>query len=191
MLKNYQLALMKPYFDAGLKTLAESDGYPLGAIRTCKRNLVIFLGNYFLGSIGEFLMPYQTLFVAGVFEGNIATTAWYVRGQEGGQEGRQPHPAFAMETNTRLWLHARQTTSNHLPRHGHWIASPMCKAERNHLYERGPQQGTKVSPLVDLIEERERERPRPIKYQPRYSTTDSANHFCINWKRLHICSSAN
>ena len=37
MLKNYQLALMKPYFDAGLKTLAQSAGYPLPAIQNCSQ----------------------------------------------------------------------------------------------------------------------------------------------------------
>ena len=33
MLMNYQGALMKPYFDAGLKTLAEDCGYPTAAIQ--------------------------------------------------------------------------------------------------------------------------------------------------------------
>ena len=35
LLKNYQIALMKPYFDAGLKSLAEASGYPSVAIRNC------------------------------------------------------------------------------------------------------------------------------------------------------------
>ena len=35
MLMNYQSALMKPYFDAGLKSLAEACGYPLLAIKHC------------------------------------------------------------------------------------------------------------------------------------------------------------
>ena len=35
MLKNFQIALMKPYFDAGLKSLAQAAGYPLAAIQTC------------------------------------------------------------------------------------------------------------------------------------------------------------
>ena len=35
MLKNYQLALMKPYFDAGLKSLAKAASYPLAAIQSC------------------------------------------------------------------------------------------------------------------------------------------------------------
>lgn len=34
-LKNYQCALMKPYFDAGLKTLAKSAGYPAASIQSC------------------------------------------------------------------------------------------------------------------------------------------------------------
>ena len=33
MLMNYQSALMKPYYDAGLKALASSAGYPLTAIQ--------------------------------------------------------------------------------------------------------------------------------------------------------------
>ena len=35
LLMNYQSALMKPYFDAGLKSLAEASGYPVAAIRNC------------------------------------------------------------------------------------------------------------------------------------------------------------
>ena len=34
MLMNYQAALMKPYFDAGLKALAEACGYPVAAIQS-------------------------------------------------------------------------------------------------------------------------------------------------------------
>ena len=34
-LKNYQVALLKPYFDAGLKNLAEVAGYPVQQIRSC------------------------------------------------------------------------------------------------------------------------------------------------------------
>ena len=35
MLKNYQLALMKPYFDAGLIDLAKAAGYPVPSIQAC------------------------------------------------------------------------------------------------------------------------------------------------------------
>lgn len=35
MLKNFQIALMNPYFDAGLKSLAQAAGYPLAAIQSC------------------------------------------------------------------------------------------------------------------------------------------------------------
>ena len=37
LLMNYQSALMKPYFDAGLKTLAEACGYPVAAIQNCSQ----------------------------------------------------------------------------------------------------------------------------------------------------------
>lgn len=35
LLKNYQLCLIKPYFDAGLKELAEVSGYPIISIKNC------------------------------------------------------------------------------------------------------------------------------------------------------------
>ena len=35
MLKNYQIAIMKPYFDAGLKDLAKAAGYPVASTQTC------------------------------------------------------------------------------------------------------------------------------------------------------------
>ena len=35
LLINYQKALMKPYFDAGLKQLAQVAGYPAAAIQSC------------------------------------------------------------------------------------------------------------------------------------------------------------
>ena len=35
MLMNYQHAIMKPYFDAGLKDLAKVAGYPVAAIKSC------------------------------------------------------------------------------------------------------------------------------------------------------------
>ena len=37
MLMNYQKALMKPYYDAGLKALAQAAGYPLPAIQSCSQ----------------------------------------------------------------------------------------------------------------------------------------------------------
>ena len=35
LLKNFQIALMKPYFEAGLKELARVSGYPVASIQTC------------------------------------------------------------------------------------------------------------------------------------------------------------
>ena len=37
LLKNYQCALMKPYFDTGLKELAQTSGYPVAAIQSCSQ----------------------------------------------------------------------------------------------------------------------------------------------------------
>lgn len=37
MLKNYQRAVMKPYFDMGLKELAHASGYPVAAIHNCSQ----------------------------------------------------------------------------------------------------------------------------------------------------------
>ncbi len=37
LLKNFQIALMKPYFEAGLKELARVSGYPVEAIQTCSK----------------------------------------------------------------------------------------------------------------------------------------------------------
>ena len=36
-LMNFQKALVKPYFDAGLKSLADACGYPVAAIRHCSQ----------------------------------------------------------------------------------------------------------------------------------------------------------
>ena len=37
ILMNYQKALLKPYYDAGLKELAQAAGYPLPAIQSCSQ----------------------------------------------------------------------------------------------------------------------------------------------------------
>ncbi len=37
LLKNFQIALMKPYFDAGLKELAKVSGYSVAAIQACSK----------------------------------------------------------------------------------------------------------------------------------------------------------
>ena len=37
MLMNYQAALMKPYFDAGLNALVEAAGYPVAGIKACSQ----------------------------------------------------------------------------------------------------------------------------------------------------------
>ena len=79
--------------------------------RTCKRNLVTFLTNYFLKHVPKFIQPGEKLLVAGGFDGDIQDTAWYVTAS-----GKaQPDPAYtsnAEETDTRLWLHVRQSPSS-------------------------------------------------------------------------------
>ena len=76
--------------------------------RECKRNLVIFLGNYFLKNASTYLNIQQKLYVADAFEGEISDSAWYVTMDN----NMQPDPEFlsnAEETDTRLWLHVRKT----------------------------------------------------------------------------------
>ena len=41
MLMNYQHALIKPYFDAGLKQLAKVAGYPVAAIKSCVQFFIL------------------------------------------------------------------------------------------------------------------------------------------------------
>ena len=76
--------------------------------RECKRSLVKFLTQYFLDNIHTHLQDDETLYVAGGFDGILTDTAWYVKGNG----RRQPHPAYtcnAEETDTRVWLHVKQT----------------------------------------------------------------------------------
>lgn len=46
----------------------------------CKRQFAKLFSQYVLHSIGTYLSPKQTCIVAGVFEGDIAATAWFVQG---------------------------------------------------------------------------------------------------------------
>ena len=81
--------------------------------RSCKRKLVQFIGNFFLHNAATYLCTNQTLYVAGTFEGEITDTAWFVQGQS----SPQPDPTFtcsAEETDTRLWLHVRNTQYNNV-----------------------------------------------------------------------------
>jgi len=81
--------------------------------RQCKRNLVKFLGQYFLESLGTHLLSNQKCFIAGAFEGHAIATAWFVQGGE----SPQPDPSYACnaeETDTRIWLHVKQTSVNRI-----------------------------------------------------------------------------
>ena len=79
--------------------------------RQCKRNLVLFVGNYFLNNICNHLQPFQVLCVAGCFNNDISQTAWYTK------SSCQPQPepdlfSNAEETDSRIWLHAEKTSKN-------------------------------------------------------------------------------
>lgn len=81
--------------------------------RTCKRELVKFLGNYFLATTSQYLTSGTTLYVAGIFDGDVADTAWFVDNTN----HPQPDPTFkcrAEETDTRVWLHAKRTKQNNI-----------------------------------------------------------------------------
>ena len=59
------------------------------------------------------LKPHQKLYIAGAFEGNLKDTAWFVQGSD----SPQPDPAYyceAEETDTRIWLHARENSSRNI-----------------------------------------------------------------------------
>ena len=76
--------------------------------RTCKRSLVVLLGNFFLQNASEYLASHQSMYIAGAFENDIADTVWFVTQSN----SLQPHPSFscnAEETDTRLWVHVRKT----------------------------------------------------------------------------------
>ena len=76
--------------------------------RECKRSLVRFLTHYFMHYMHKHLLQTQTLYLAGGFEDPIADTCWFVK-----YNGKpQPDPKYnsnAEETDTRLWVHVKQT----------------------------------------------------------------------------------
>ena len=59
-----------------------------------QRNLVKFLGQYFLESVGTNLLSNQKCFIAGAFEGHAIATAWFV---QGGEPHNQTHLMSAMQ----------------------------------------------------------------------------------------------
>lgn len=81
--------------------------------RNCKHSLVLFLTQFFLQNVRKYLQPEQLFYVAGGFEGSIEDTAWFVTSEN----NPQPDPAYssnAEETDTRLWLHVKRTTTTHI-----------------------------------------------------------------------------
>ena len=82
MLMNYQIAVMKPYFDAGLKSLAEAAGYPVAAIKECSQ---FKRTHYFLIEAWEALYRAMlSVFLERV--GNATTTADLLGGVVKGSE---------------------------------------------------------------------------------------------------------
>ena len=81
--------------------------------RNCKQNLVLYLSKYYLKTVSKSIMPGKSLILAGCFEDPINTTAWCII-----RDGiPQPNPlqtCNAEETDTRLWLHCKQSTSDNI-----------------------------------------------------------------------------
>ena len=76
--------------------------------RICKRNLVLYLTQFFLQQVPKYLQPGKRFLVAGGFEGAIEDSAWFVTA--GSKPEPNPHYSCnAEETDTRLWLHIRKS----------------------------------------------------------------------------------
>ena len=130
-LMNFQKAIMKPYFDAGLKSLANAAGYPTASIKACgqfKRvhsflletweaiyrvMVSLFLEQVELQDpltmIAEELAAHLESLDCEKFCKSVNTLAEVVEGET---LPAQPDPLFASnaeETDTRVWLHARKT----------------------------------------------------------------------------------
>lgn len=70
MLMNFQSALLKPYFDAGLKSLAEACGYPIAAIQHCSQ---FKKTHYFILEAWEAL--YRSMLTTFIMSPNIKGTS--------------------------------------------------------------------------------------------------------------------
>ena len=76
--------------------------------RNCKRNLVIFLGQYYMKVLPKQIQPGKAIIIAGCYEGDIEDTAWVIVRDS----TPQPIPIYrsnAEETDTRLWVHCKNT----------------------------------------------------------------------------------
>ena len=72
---------------------------------------MLFLTQYFLSNVPKYLTANKVFVVAGGFQGNVEDSAWFVTSGS----APQPEPAYtciAEETDTRLWLHVKQTPCN-------------------------------------------------------------------------------
>ncbi len=72
--------------------------------RECKRNLVLFLGNFFKHATGGMLRGQQKVVLAGCFHGDAENEAWAVTTTS--KESIINLKSDAEEADTRVWLHA-------------------------------------------------------------------------------------
>ena len=76
--------------------------------KNCKHNLVLYLARYYMKNLPKQIQTGKGLLLAGCFDGPIEDTAWLITRDS----SPQPTPAYtcnAEETDTRIWLHCRQT----------------------------------------------------------------------------------
>ena len=76
--------------------------------RECKRSLVSFLTHYFMQNMNKSLQQNQTLYLAGGFDDPFADTCWFVQ-YTGKPQLDARYNSNAEETDTRLWVHVKQT----------------------------------------------------------------------------------
>ena len=77
------------------------------------RNLVVFLGKYYMKHLSKQLQPGKTLILAGCLEGDKRDTSWNITRYS----TPQPCPMYtsnAEETDTRIWLHCRHSNCNNV-----------------------------------------------------------------------------
>ena len=79
--------------------------------RECKRNLVLYLGEYFLDNAQSLLRSQQKRVIARCFRGHAEDQAWVITSND-----KQPDHSLcctAEEADTRVWLHALTSSGSH------------------------------------------------------------------------------